>query len=286
MYDEYLSVLAIVVGIIGTTAAILSILRMKLEDVIYTRTALGFDTSELSTLRQVYDARVGIGLVIISGLLQVFCELYQEITYKIFWMVGYMVVLLSAAYWIIMYIVYKNSEAELLDQMPEEIRNALVDSIIKKKCFIKGREVSKYKKLINGIKGKNSSLNFETVSRCIDEIISDKSENEKMKKIKSLVCYFEGISHKSNAYMILTICFALLIGIFSILLARQFNLELVCFISGDVIIMCIIAIGVLHRDYKEAFILKVLNFKLEELNNQRIDNKEIPESVRLNASVH
>lgn len=273
MYGKYLSILAIVLGIGGTVVAILSILKMKIEDVIYTRKVLGIDTSELATLRQIYDARVGIGLVIISGLLQVFCELYQGITCEIFWMVSGIVVLLSLVYWIIMYGVYKNGEAELLDRMSEEVKRELINRKIK--YSIKRKDVNKYKNLINGINSKNASFNFEMVDKCIDERMVDKSENEKIKEIKSLICYFEGVKNKSNVYVIFTICFALLTTVFSNLTAEYFDLVIILFMLGIVIVLAIIAFGVLHRDYKEAFVLKVLNFKLDELNNQSADNLKI-----------
>ena len=269
-----MSILAIVLGVIGTIAAVLSILKMKLKDVIYTRSTIGLDTAELSTLRQVYDARVGIGLVIISGFLQIFCELYKEITCKVFWIISCIVVLLSIGYWFFMYSVFKNDETELLDQMEEELRNALIESIIKKKHFIKRKETIKYKKLINGIKGKNSFFDFETVNKCIDEIVSNKSKNEKIKEIKYLICHFEAISNKSRVYAIFAICFALLIEVFSYLIMQQFNLNFVGFVLGTVVIICIVAIRVLYRDYKECFVLKALNFKLDELNNKNMDNIE------------
>ena len=59
MYNTWLSVFAIVLGTFGTIKTILSILKMRLKDIIYQRTALGQDTEELSILQQVYDARVG-----------------------------------------------------------------------------------------------------------------------------------------------------------------------------------------------------------------------------------
>ena len=59
-YNTWLSVLATLLGVIGTIKSILAILKMRLKDVIYERSALGQDTKELSTLQQVYDARVGM----------------------------------------------------------------------------------------------------------------------------------------------------------------------------------------------------------------------------------
>ena len=76
-YNTWLSVLATLLGVIGTIKSILALLKMGLKDVMYERSALGQDTKELSTLQQVYDARVGIALVIVSSIVQVISELFD-----------------------------------------------------------------------------------------------------------------------------------------------------------------------------------------------------------------
>lgn len=273
MYSKFLSILAIVLGTIGTIKAIFSVLKMNLQDVLYARSVIGQDTSELATLRQVYDARVGIGLVILSGLLQVFCALYGRITCRIFLVVSGIVVLSAVIYWIFMYIIYKDDEAELLDQMNEVLRDGYRDRIMTKKAYIKRKYMHKYKQLIKAIKGRAVFFNFENVNKCIDEIISNKSRDEEIKRVKALICLFEGKSNKSNVYTIFAICFALLIG--GVSNSIVFNTYYALLLLAVCVILCIIAIGVLHRDEKASFVLKALNFKLEELNSQSVDDKEI-----------
>lgn len=267
MCRKLLLVLPIILGAIGTVKAIFSVLKMKLQDVIYTRSALGHDTSELATLRQVYDARVGIGLVILSVFLQVFFEIFNNITFENLCIVSGIVLVIVSAYWFFMYIIYKKDEAFLLDEMSEQVKNALRKTIMEKKTLIKWENMSKYDQLIKTIKGKAVFFNFENVNKGIDEIISNRSHDEKIKCVKALICLFEGKSNKSNVYTIFTICFALLIGVVSnSIVFKIYYAVLIC------IILCIIAIGVLHKDNKESFILKALNFKLEELNNQSVDD--------------
>lgn len=124
MYNTWLSVLGIVLGVIGTIKAILTVLKMRLKDVIYESTALGLDTKELSTLQQVYDARVGIVLVIVSGIIQVINELLNEINCQIFCLISIGALIISSFWWISMYILYKKGKMRLMERMLNEIKNS------------------------------------------------------------------------------------------------------------------------------------------------------------------
>lgn len=125
MYNEYLSVFATVISVIGTIVAILSILKMGLKDVIYERTVIGTDTRELSSLRQVYDARVGTVLLVISGVVQIIAELFNKITCCEFWIVLGVTGGICISWWISMYLVYRKGRKRLLDDMPDEIKKHL-----------------------------------------------------------------------------------------------------------------------------------------------------------------
>ncbi len=124
-YNTWLSVLATLLGVIGTIKSILALLKMGLKDVMYERSALGQDTKELSTLQQVYDARVGIALVIVSSIVQVISELLNEINCLMFCLVIIVAFAFSCVWWISMYIIYKKGKTRLIEKMPEEIRNSL-----------------------------------------------------------------------------------------------------------------------------------------------------------------
>ena len=53
MYNKILTVIAIAIGAIGTVKAVLSVIRMRLKDIILARSALQQDIAELSVLHQV-----------------------------------------------------------------------------------------------------------------------------------------------------------------------------------------------------------------------------------------
>lgn len=125
MYNVWLSIFAIILGIIGTIKTILSILKMRLKDVIYQRTPLGKDTEELSILRQVYDARVGIVWVILSGALQVFENLYGEISCNAFYIVLVVTIVIVVIWWLSMFYIYNKAKTKLLEKMSQEIKDSL-----------------------------------------------------------------------------------------------------------------------------------------------------------------
>jgi len=127
MYNIWLSIFAIVLGVIGTIKTLLSILKMRLKDVIFQRTALGQDTEELSILQQVYDARVGIVWVILSGVLQVFEKLYGEISCNVFYIVLVVTSVIVVIWWLSMFYIYNKAKIKLLERMPQEIKNSLFE---------------------------------------------------------------------------------------------------------------------------------------------------------------
>lgn len=125
MYNMWLSIFAIVLGTIGTIKTILSILKMRLKDVIYQRSALGQATEELSILRQVYDARVGIVWVILSGILQVIEKLCAEMNCYVFYTILFAFILIIVIWWFFMRIIYRRSKVKLIEGMPQEIKDYL-----------------------------------------------------------------------------------------------------------------------------------------------------------------
>lgn len=125
MYNMWLSIFAIVLGTIGTIKTILSILKMRLKDVIYQRTALGQDTKELSTLQQVYDARVGIVWVIFSGILQIIEKLCTEMNCYVFYAILFVSIAIIVIWRFIMRFIYKRSKVKLIEEMSQEIKDNL-----------------------------------------------------------------------------------------------------------------------------------------------------------------
>lgn len=125
MYNIWMSIFAIVLGTIGTIKTILSILKMRLKDIIYQRSALGQDTEELSILQQVYDARVGIVWVILSGILQVIEKLYGEMNCILCCIVFAVTIGFALVWWLSMFCIYKRARKKLEEAMSEELKNSL-----------------------------------------------------------------------------------------------------------------------------------------------------------------
>ncbi len=125
MYNAILFIIAIIIGVIGTIITLLSILKMGLKDVLYERTALAFDTQELSILQQVYYARVGIVWVIISAAIQIVERLFSRMTWEWFCIIVAIAVLFCTVWWGVMFCIYKRNYAKLMDGIPEDTRREL-----------------------------------------------------------------------------------------------------------------------------------------------------------------
>lgn len=149
-----------------------------------------------------------------------------------------------------------------------------------------------YEKLRKAVKRKGCTLeNFEQVDKCIDEIISNENDNDKI--IKSLICQFEGNLNQANHYSLIAVFYAVIIGglsvqsnmISSFIDPNEYaNANANISLSMFKILFCLFAIlglGINYlalktyaRDYKNTFILKVLYFKLDELNIKRENGAE------------
>ena len=70
-YNTILQLLASLTNVVGTTYAILSVLRLKPKELYQTLTLEGMDRSDDSLLAQKKQARIGISLVIYAWMLQV-----------------------------------------------------------------------------------------------------------------------------------------------------------------------------------------------------------------------
>lgn len=128
---------------------------------------------------------------------------------------------------------------------------------------------------------------YEKVNKYIGDIINKReNKDEAIKEIKSIICQFEGILNKANSYAVLAVSFALLTSVFAIasiiLQIGNSSVEDTKILLGLLLAIAIISvfvvvwigIGIKRDDYKDAFILKALNFKLDELNKNSESNKE------------
>ena len=107
MYNKILTVIAIAIGAIGTVKAVLSVIKMRLKDIILSRSTLQQDIAEISVLHQVYDARVGTALVIFSAIIQASLEFIDITSFTIFVSIAVMILVVTISWWIIMYILYR-----------------------------------------------------------------------------------------------------------------------------------------------------------------------------------
>lgn len=151
--------------------------------------------------------------------------------------------------------------------------------------------MSNYKKLRNAVKRKCASEDFKEVNKCIDDIISNENDNDKIKIFKSLICQFEGNLNQANYYSLMAVFYAIIIGGISVIsdmitsftdlndytLAKiNLNMFRVLFIFIFLIGLAVFNIGqrTTIRDYKNTFILRVLYFKLDEINRQSASSIE------------
>lgn len=139
--------------------------------------------------------------------------------------------------------------------------------------------MSKLKKLRNSIDKKCSTEDFENVNKCINDMISGKSENDAIKEIKSLICHLEGEINKSTFYAIATIGYAVIIGAISVFCNMNdassiYTIIMALIMVCVAVVLVIVSLYCSKSDYKNTFILKVLYFKLDELNNENESSAE------------
>ena len=83
-YNTILQLLAALTNVIGTTYAVLSILKLKPQDLYQAITIDGMDKNDESLLIQKKQARIGIGLVIYAWCLQVVFSFLQILSFRAF----------------------------------------------------------------------------------------------------------------------------------------------------------------------------------------------------------
>lgn len=122
MYNKILTVIAIAIGAIGTVKAVLSVIKMRLKDIILSRSTLQQDIAEISVLHQVYDARVGTALVIFSAIIQASLEFIDITSFTIFVSIAVMILVVTISWWIIMYILYRIGKKRIEDKMEPGVK--------------------------------------------------------------------------------------------------------------------------------------------------------------------
>lgn len=85
-YNTILQLLAALTNVIGTTYAVLSILKLKPEDLYSSITLDGMDKNDDSLLTQKRQARIGIGLVMYAWILQAIVSFLPILSKSLFWL--------------------------------------------------------------------------------------------------------------------------------------------------------------------------------------------------------
>ena len=128
MYNKILTVIAIAIGTIGSVIAVLSVIKMNEKSIMSTKTALQHDTSELSTLREVYEAKAGTGLVVLAAIVQGALE-FVHITSSMFFGVAVTVIIgFAFLVGIIAIILHRKKKKKMIDAMEPQIKVAYEES--------------------------------------------------------------------------------------------------------------------------------------------------------------
>ena len=130
------------------------------------------------------------------------------------------------------------------------------------------------KELRKAIKKKCASEDLENINKCIENRLSGKSEGDKIKIIKSLICDLEGKLNKAIFYSIAAISYALIIGAASLFCGMKYVSDVpkaATALTMIVVAVVLIIAGTIYsiNDKKDTFILKALYFKLDELNEKK-----------------
>lgn len=135
---------------------------------------------------------------------------------------------------------------------------------------IEKRNMNQIQKLKRSINRKCVSEDYEQVNECINEIICDEQKVPDIKEIKAMICQLEGQGNQTIAYTVMSICYSFFAGVISTIniVGNEESAFLSIILLFVVVALVPLSIIIKHKDYKEAFILKALNFKLEELNNK------------------
>ena len=124
---------------------------------------------------------------------------------------------------------------------------------------------------------------FKDISKYIDEEIGN--EDDVKEELQALICFFESDLNKTNTYTVITIAYAILIGTIAVLsnilsITKDVTVNYILFFIM-IIAVIYVAIKVIimqNSDYIKTFVLKVLNFKLEEFNNKTPNSNKSDQS--------
>lgn len=89
MWNDCVNTIGCALNLIGTVISLLSILRMSVKNIMWTKTVAAFDAKPLPLLEQRKQARIGIMLVVLGCASQIYGIWNKDITrnqFIVFWL--------------------------------------------------------------------------------------------------------------------------------------------------------------------------------------------------------
>lgn len=129
-----------------------------------------------------------------------------------------------------------------------------------------------YRKLRRAAVRKNKSEVevYRCVSDCVNSILKDAEEKDKIMLLKSLIAYFEGMSENAWCFTIVQIVYALIIGAVGIVVPLLKEDKIMVILLAGALYVPALIIGRFannNPDFEKKMVICVLNDKLEEYMN-------------------
>lgn len=134
-----------------------------------------------------------------------------------------------------------------------------------------------YDKLMEKITVSNEVEQYNVINRRIDEILANSYDREE--SLRALICLFEAKCNQSVFYTLMSICFALLIGIFSII-PKDFTGSdggVLWILVGLFVVTVLVFIASQYANSEEerkTFVLNILRMRYDEIQHNETNQEE------------
>ncbi len=131
IYNTILQLVASLTNVVGTTYAVLSILKLKPTDLYQAITIDGMDRNDEALLVQKKQARSGISLVIYAWILQVILSIYSITSFRIFLLCMLTYIVITTILCICLFFANKNLEkkySEVKAKLDKENKDRHIDA--------------------------------------------------------------------------------------------------------------------------------------------------------------
>lgn len=117
MTNDLLSVISGSIITIGTIFSILSIIKMRLSDIFKTSTIGYLIEMPIPVLEQVYQARQGVFMIIMGLFLSITSILWKEISWKTFWLIIIMTLVIIIIVSLLFYKIYQSDKIKIKKEL-------------------------------------------------------------------------------------------------------------------------------------------------------------------------